>query len=185
MIKVEEKRIIIIAGPNGAGKTTFALEYLPNEGHCPVFVNADLIAEGLSPFSPGIVALRAGRLMLGEIQRHVRSGVSFAFETTLAGRRYAQLIPRWRSSGYRVHLIFLRLENEELGLARVAVRVAQGGHDVPQEVIRRRFKQGARNFEGIYSRLVDSWQLYDNSAEHPRLVEEGLNHEAKSGPKKQ
>lgn len=168
-----EKRIIIIAGPNGAGKTTFALEYLPNEAGCPVFVNADLIAEGISPFSPEIVAVRAGRLMLEEIRRHARNGVSFAFETTLAGRRYAQLIPHWQESGYRVHLIFLRLENEELAIERVAVRVAQGGHDVPEGVIRRRFKQGARNFERIYCGLVDSWQLYDNSGEQPRLVDQG------------
>ncbi len=147
MSEAAEKRIIIIAGPNGAGKTTFALEYLPNEADCPLFVNADLIAEGLSPFAPGIVAVRAGRLMLEEIQRHVGNEASFAFETTLAGRRYAQLIPRWQTSGYRVHLIFLRLENEELAIARVAVRVAQGGHDVATEVIRRRFKRGERNFE--------------------------------------
>lgn len=173
MSEAAERRIIIIGGPNGAGKTTFALEYLPNEADCPIFVNADLIAEGLSPFAPGVVAVRAGRLMLEEIRRHVRSAVSFAFETTLAGRRYAQLIPRWQTVGYRVHLIFLRLENEELGIERVAVRVAQGGHDVPEEVIRRRFKQGARNFEGIYSGLVDSWQLYDNSGEQPLLINEG------------
>ncbi|MGH9906457.1 MAG: Zeta toxin family protein, partial [Pyrinomonadaceae bacterium] len=102
MPELIEKRIIIIAGPNGAGKTTFAREFLPNEGDCPVFVNADLIADGLSPFDPSVVAVRAGRLMLKEINRHGRSGVSFSFETTLAGRRYAQLIPRWQRSGYRV-----------------------------------------------------------------------------------
>jgi predicted ABC-type ATPase len=173
MSESAEKRIIIIAGPNGAGKTTFALEYLPNEAGCPLFVNADLIACGLSPFAPEAVAMRAGRLMLEEIRRHVRRGVSFAFETTLAGRRYAQLIPRWRTSGYRVHLIFLRLESEELAIARVAVRVKQGGHDVPEKVIRRRFEQGMRSFEYISSRLVDSWQLYDNSGEQPQLIREG------------
>lgn len=173
MVEVSEKRIIIIAGPNGAGKTTFALEYLPNEANCPLFVNADLIAEGLSPFAPDFVAVRAGRLMLEEIQRHARSGVSFAFETTLAGRRYAQLIPRWQGTGYRVHLIFLRLENEEVAIERVAVRVSQGGHSVPEEIIRRRFKQGIRNFEGIYRGLVDSWQIYDNSGEHSLLIGEG------------
>ena len=173
MSEAAEKRIIIIAGPNGAGKTTFALEYLPNEAGCPIFINADLIAEGLSPFAPDVVSMRAGRLMLEEIQRYVRSGISFAFETTLAGRRYAQLIPRWRKTGYRVHLVFLRLENEELAIARVAVRVAQGGHNVPKEVIRRRFRQGVNSFEGTYSRLVDSWELYDNSGEQPLLIAEG------------
>ena len=173
MPEVIEKRIIIIAGPNGAGKTTFALEYLPNEAGCPLFVNADLIADGLSPFDPSAVAVRAGRLMLEEINRHARSGVSFALETTLAGRRYAQQIPRWQRSGYRVHLIFLQLQNEALAIERVAVRVAQGGHDVQTEVIRRRFKQGWRNFQNIYRELVDSWQLYDNSGEHAELIEEG------------
>jgi predicted ABC-type ATPase len=173
MPELIEKRIIIIAGPNGAGKTTLAREFLPNEAGCPLFVNADLIADGLSPFDPSAVAVRAGRLMLKEIDRHARSGASFSFETTLAGRRYAQLIPRWRRSGYRVHLIFLRLRNEALAVERVAARVSQGGHSVPEEVIRRRFKQGWRNFENIYRGLVDSWQLYDNSGERAQLIEEG------------
>jgi predicted ABC-type ATPase len=168
-----EKRIIIIAGPNGAGKTTFALEYLPNEAGCPLFVNADLIAEGLSPFDPSAVAVRAGRLMLDEINRHARSGVSFAFETTLAGRRYAKHIPRWKRSGYRVCLVFLQLQSEALAIERVAVRVRQGGHDVPAEVIRRRFKQGWWNFQNTYRELVDSWQLYDNSGKRAELIEEG------------
>jgi predicted ABC-type ATPase len=168
-----DKRIIIIAGPNGAGKTAFAREFLPNEGGCPLFVNADLIADGLSPFDPSGVAVRAGRLMLKEIDRHARSGASFSFETTLAGRRYALLIPRWQSSGYRVHLIFLKLQNEILAVERVAARVSQGGHSVPEEVIRRRFKQGWRNFENIYRGLVDSWQLYDNSGERAQLIEKG------------
>lgn len=173
--EVNEKRIIIIAGPNGAGKTTFALEYLPNEAGCSLFVNADLIADGLSPFDPGLVALRAGRLMLEEINRHARSGASFAFETTLSGRRYVQQIPRWRRSGYRVQLIFLQLQNEALAIERVAVRVRQGGHSVPEEVIRRRFKQGWRNFQNIYRELVDSWQVYDNSGERAELIEKGSN----------
>ena len=168
-----EKRIIIIAGPNGAGKTTFAREFLPKEADTPLFVNADLIADGLSPFDPGKVAVRAGRLMLKEIDRHARGGVSFSFETTLAGRRYAQLIQRWQRSGYRIHLIFLKLRNESLAIERVAARVNQGGHSVAEEVIRRRFKQGWRNFETIYRGLVDSWKLYDNSGERPELIEEG------------
>jgi predicted ABC-type ATPase len=173
MPELIEKRIIIIAGPNGAGKTTLAREFLPNEAGCPLFVNADLIADGLSPFDPSGVAVRAGRLMLKEIDRHARSGESFSFETTLAGRRYARLIPRWQRSGYRVHLIFLQLRNELLAVERVAARVRQGGHSVPEEVIRRRFKQGWRNFENIYRGLVDSWQLYDNSGERAQLIEEG------------
>src|SRR5947209_16674317 len=104
-----DKRILIIAGPNGAGKSTFAREFLPNEAECPVFVNADLIAAGLSPFDPGKAAIRAGRLMWEEIQRHAAAGISFAFETTLSGLTYARWIARWQGAGYRVKLIFLSL----------------------------------------------------------------------------
>ncbi|MGB8226222.1 MAG: hypothetical protein WCE45_05080, partial [Sedimentisphaerales bacterium] len=108
------KRIVIIAGPNGAGKTTFAREFLPNEAHCPNFVNADLIAAGLSPFAPDLAAFKAGRLMLEEIVGHAKRGESFAFETTLSGLTYAQMIPTWRSSGYAVELAFLSLPDVEM-----------------------------------------------------------------------
>ena len=100
----EDKKIIIIAGPNGAGKTTFALEFLPKEGNCPVFVNADLIAAGISPFIPEMVSFRAGRLMIEEIKRHALNGKSFAFESTLSGKTYAQMIPEWRRMGYKIKL---------------------------------------------------------------------------------
>lgn len=168
-----QKRVIVIAGPNGAGKSTFAKEFLPNEASCPLFVNADMIAAGLSPFDPAAAAMRAGRIMLTEIQRHAASGASFAFETTLAGRRYARMIPSWQATDYQVHLIFLRLHDADLAVARVAVRVAQGGHDVAEDVIRRRFSKGWANFQDVYRRLVDSWQLYDNSGEQAVLVDEG------------
>ncbi len=173
MTEEAPKRVIIIAGPNGAGKSTFAQEFLPREGGCPTFVNADLIAAGLSPFFPEVAALRAGRLMLTEIQRHARSGVDFAFETTLAGRSYARMIPAWRTAGYQVHLLFLRLHDADLAVARVAVRVAQGGHDVSEAVIRRRFAQGWANFQNVYRELVDSWRLYDNSGEQAVLIDQG------------
>ncbi len=168
-----DKRVIVIAGPNGAGKSTFAREFLPNEAGCPIFVNADLIAAGLSPFAPEKAAIRAGRLMLEEIHRHAAAGESFAFETTLSGRGYAHLIPAWQAAGYAVHLVFLRLPTAELAIERVAVRVAQGGHDVPAEIIRRRFVKGWRYFQDIYRPLVNSWQLFDNSGEETRLMEEG------------
>lgn len=170
-------RVIIIAGPNGAGKSTFAQEFLPNEASCPLFVNADLIAAGLSPFIPADAAVRAGRLMLEEIRRHARSGQSFAFETTLAGRGYVRLIPRWQAAGYWVHLIFLKLEHPDLAVERVATRVAQGGHDVPESVIRRRFTKGWSNFENVYRELVDSWCLYDNSGEQVVLLKESKHDE--------
>jgi predicted ABC-type ATPase len=164
---------VIIAGPNGAGKTTFAREFLPKEAGCPVFVNADLIAEGLSPFDPDAAAFRAGRLMLREIAHHVGRGKSLGFETTLAGMTYAQKIPKWRSRGYRVKLIFLLLPSVELAIARVAARVAHGGHNVPETVIRRRFAAGLRHFHEIYKPIVDAWVLCDNSGESPQTLDAG------------
>jgi predicted ABC-type ATPase len=171
------RQVVIIAGPNGAGKSTFARQYLPNEAGCPIFVNADLIAVGLSPFDPAAAALRAGRLMLDEIHRHARSGRSFAFETTLAGRGYTRLISAWQVAGYWVHLTFLKLHDADLAVERVATRVAQGGHDVPEPVIRRRFEKGWANFQNLYRELVDSWRLYDNSGEESVLLEESRYHE--------
>lgn len=167
------RSIVIIAGPNGAGKTTFAREFLPNEAGCPIFVNADLIAAGLSPFAPERAALKAGRLMLEAIAEHVAQGESFAFETTLAGLTYARMIPRWRQAGYVVKLIFLSLPDAEMALARVAARVAQGGHNVPEDVVRRRFAAGIGNFHRCYQRLVDTWLHYDNAASPPELLDEG------------
>jgi predicted ABC-type ATPase len=175
MIAATEKRILIIAGPNGAGKTTFAEEFLPNEANCPAFVNADLIAAGLSPFQPDAAAFAAGRLMLREIERHVRAGKSFAFETTLSGRHYATRIPRWQVAGYRVKLFFLRLASPELAIARVRQRVQAGGHDIPESVIQRRFQAGWLNFSDLYKQIVDEWALYDNSGPTPQLLEEGVN----------
>lgn len=164
-------RVIIIAGPNGAGKTTFAREFLPNEAGCPVFVNADLIAAGLAPFAPETAAVQAGRLMLQELARHFASRTSFAFETTLSGRGYLRMIAQWQAAGYRVKLIFLELASADEAIARVAQRVKQGGHDIPVEVIRRRFIAGRSKFERLYSPKVDAWALYDNSAEQPILLD--------------
>jgi predicted ABC-type ATPase len=166
----KRQRIIIIAGPNGAGKTTFAREYLLKEAHCPDFINVDLIAAGLSPFNPDRAAIQAGRLMLSEIERRVRKGESFAFETTLSGHLYARMIPRWRSARYRVRLIFLGLPDAKMAISRVAMRVAQGGHNVNSTVIRRRFDAGLRNFQDVYIHLVDTWEWYDNSGSTPKLI---------------
>lgn len=167
------KKIVILAGPNGAGKTTFAREFLLREADCPVFVNADLIASGLSPFRAEISAMRAGRIMLEEIRNHVRAGRSFAFETTLSGRLYARWIPRWRHQGYRVKLIYLTIASVELALSRVGARILQGGHGVPGEVVVRRFAAGWRNFNQVYKPLVDAWVVYDNSGDVPVLMEVG------------
>ena len=170
-----DRKIIIIAGPNGAGKTTFAREYLPKESGCPVFINADLIAAGLSPFDPQAVAIRAGRMMLQEISSHTKRGASFAFETTLAGRGYLKMIKKWRADGYLVKLFFLSLETPEEAIRRVKYRVTQGGHDIPETVIRRRFENGLNNFEKFYQDHVDYWQLFNNSGTIPILINQGEN----------
>ena len=172
------KKIIIIAGPNGAGKTAFARQYLPREKDCLVFVNADLISAGLSPFQSGASGFRAGRLLLQDIDGHARAGRNFAFETTLSGRGYIRRIHGWRESGYRVSLIFLLLPAPEEAIRRVEFRVRQGGHDVPEEVIRRRFASGLENFKAIYRRCVDDWTLYDNAGRVPTVLERGKNEEA-------
>jgi len=170
-----KKKIIIIAGPNGAGKTTFARSFLPEEAHCPRFINADLIAAGLAPFAPETAAVRAGRLMLEEISRCAEKGESFAFETTLSGLAYLGRIRDWRMMGYHVSLFFLSLPDPEVAVSRVAERVRQGGHHIPETVIRRRFAAGLQNFEQAYKQVVDSWAKYDNVGAKPELIEWGEN----------
>ncbi len=160
-------------GPNGAGKTTFAQEFLPHEIGLLDFINADLIARGLSPFAPEAAALQAGKIMLSEIARRVEDAESFAFETTLSGLSYARHIPRWQQRGYHVKLIFVSLPSAEAAVARVRMRVVQGGHHVPEETVRRRFAAGLQNFVKIYQELVDEWELYDNSGDVPRLLDLG------------
>lgn len=164
-------RIIVIAGPNSAGKTTFAREFLPNEAGCPVFVNADLIAAGISPFVPDTAHVHAGRLMLQELARHFAARANFAFETILSGRGYLRQMDQWRSAGYRIKLIFLKLASAEEAIARVAQRVRQGGHFVPDEVIRRRFATGLANLQNLYAPKVNSWTVYDNSGIQPVLLD--------------
>lgn len=165
------KKIIIIAGPNGAGKTTFAKDFLPSEAKTLNFINADLIAAGLAPFNPESVELKSGRLMLEEIDEFVEAGKSFAFETTLSGLSYVRKIQLWQRLGYQVKLWFLSLPNADAAVARVAQRVIQGGHNIPEDVIRRRFKSGLNNFHLRYKLLVDSWVLYDNAGVEPRLID--------------
>lgn len=156
-------RILIIAGPNGAGKTTFASEFLPNEGRCPIFVNADAIAADLSPEAPERAAFEAGRIMVRHLRELAARGDDFAFETTLAGRRYARLIPEWRRQGYLVELFYLWLPNPEMAVARVERRVRQGGHGIPAPVVRRRFERSRDDFVRIYRDLVDLRAEYDAS----------------------
>lgn len=166
-------RCLIIAGPNGAGKTTFAREFLPAEGGCTTFINADLIAAGLEPFAPERAAIRAARLMAERIADAVARREDFAVESTLSGRSYASLIRSWRETGYRIGLVYLTLPSVELAILRVQLRVAQGGHDIPEAVIRRRFAQGWDNFQQLYRPLADAWQVYDAGGAQLRLLDEG------------
>ena len=167
------KEIVIIAGPNGAGKTTFALTYLRVEARGLPFLNADMIAAGLAPFGSRHSDIQAGRLMLAEIDRLVAEGRSFAFETTLSGRGYLRRIDRWRRLGYRVTLLFLSLRSPDEAIDRVRRRVAQGGHSIPEAVIRRRFHSGIDNLRSVYAERVDSWMLLDNTGKAPVLIEMG------------
>jgi len=166
-------RCIIIAGPNGAGKTTFAREFLPREAGVIHFVNADLIASGLSPLRPELAAIAGGRLFLAELDRLARARADFAFETTLSGLIYLQRLKRWKAAGYRIEIIYLRLPSTYLALRRIAARVRQGGHNVPRADVLRRFERSWENFKRHYRPLAYAWAIYDNSGETPRLIEQG------------
>ena len=165
------KQIIIIAGPNGAGKTTFAQEFLPQEAAMVNFINADLIAYGLSPFAPGKVAIEASKLLLLRINEYCRHGESFGLESTISGRTYLRLIPRWKEQGYSVVLHFLKLPSVELAIERVELRVKHGGHNIPEDVIRRRFIRGLANLED-YQNVVNEWKIWDTSTGEPELIDE-------------
>jgi predicted ABC-type ATPase len=167
-----QPRCIIIAGPNGAGKTTFSRKILTAQQGILHFVNADLIAAGLSPLYPELAARAAGRLLLTELDRLAASRTSFALESTLSGMTYLERIRRMKELGYSVEIIFLRLSSPELAIKRVAHRVKQGGHHVPPEDVRRRFDRGWRNFELHYRPLADVWAVYENSGRTPVLQEQ-------------
>jgi predicted ABC-type ATPase len=163
-------RCIVIAGPNGAGKTTFARRYLPEHGVIH-FVNADLIASGLSPLKPDLAAIAAARMLLRELDRLAAERIDFAFETTLSGLGYIRRLQAWKQNGYRVEIVYLRLGTTQLALRRIASRVRQGGHNVPRVDVVRRFSRSCGNFQDVYRGLADSWAVYDNSGDEPRLLE--------------
>lgn len=163
-------RVYVIAGPNGAGKTTFARVFLPEYAQCKNFVNADLIASGLSPFSPSAVEIKAARLMIEQINSLAKRKVDFGFETTLAGKTHLRLLRKLKKRGYSIHLFFLWIPRVELALERIEARVRQGGHSVPARVVRRRFERSMRNLFEHYLLLLDFWMLFDNSLETPRVI---------------
>lgn len=169
--RIQSPLCIIIAGPNGAGKTTFAREFLPKDARVIHFVNADLIAGGLSPLRPELAALAAGRLVLKELDRLSRNREDFAFESTLSGLAYIGRLKRWRASGYRIEIVYLRLHSPQLALRRIAARVRQGGHNVPRVAVLRRFTRSWNNFEKQYRLLADAWSVYDNSRRTATLLE--------------
>lgn len=165
-----QPNLYVVAGPNGAGKSTFARLFLPEYADCREFVNADLIAAGLSPFNPESLAIQAGRLMLERIESLAEARVDFGFETTLAGKSWLPLLLRLRERGYRLHLFFLWVPGPELALNRIEERVRAGGHSVPEEVVRRRLTRGLRNFFQVYTPIFDAWAVFDSSRKTPELL---------------
>ena len=166
--------IYIIAGCNGAGKTTASYTVLPEILHCTEFINADNIAQGLSPFNVAGVAIDASRIMLTRMRELIAQRVDFAFETTLASKSYVSLLRQAKQNNYQIHLIFLWLNSIELAKERVKQRVQNGGHNIPKDVIERRYISGIRNLNELYITFVDSWRIYDNSDNMHKLIAEGL-----------
>jgi predicted ABC-type ATPase len=163
--------LVVIGGPNGAGKSTTAPRLLVGALRVTEFVNADLIAQGLSGFHPDRAAIEAGRVMLRRLHELAKQRADFAFETTMASRTFVPWLARLRGQGYAVHLVFLWLPTVEMAIARVAERVRVGGHAVPEDTIRRRFRTGLRNFLELYRPMAASWRLYDNAElSRPRLI---------------
>ena len=173
LLGMEEKKLYIISGPNGAGKTTASYSVLPGILQCREFVNADEIARGLSPFNPESVAIEAGRLMLSRIADLLGRNKSFSIETTLATRFYFRLVEQAHHQGYDVTLLFFWLKSPEQAMERVAERVSKGGHNIPADIIRRRYYEGIDNLFRIYMPIVDTWVLIDNSLTPRSIVATG------------
>ena len=160
----------IIAGSNGAGKTTFATEFLPLYANCRNFINPDLLARAFSPFDPDAGMLRAGRTVLERIVEFTQAGSDFAFETTLSGRTYVQLLRGVKKAGFRLHMFYLWIPSAELALLRIRDRVDSGGHNVLDRDVRRRFGRTLRNLYLLYRPLLDTLHFFDNSSHSPRLI---------------
>ncbi len=159
--------LYVIAGPNGAGKTTFAKEFLPKYAYCSNFINADLIALGLSPFSPAKVQIKASKLLLEQIDQFLKEKIDFAFESTLAGKTNVALFKEAKIKGYHITVFYLSIPSSQLAQQRIKQRVKEGGHHVPTIDIKRRFKRSWQNFIHLYKPLIQSWFLFDNSGLEP------------------
>jgi predicted ABC-type ATPase len=166
------KDVFVIGGPNGAGKTTWANRLLPKTLGLFEFLNADEIARGLSPFEPETNAVAAGQIMIGRIDKLMKAGRSFAFETTCAGHRQAKFLRSCRAAGYRITFVYLWLPSAQLAISRVTQRVARGGHRIPEDVIVRRYFEGIHNMRDKFLPLADVAAIYDNSMEPPVLIGE-------------
>jgi predicted ABC-type ATPase len=165
--------LYVISGCNGAGKTTASYTVLPEILDCEEFINADEIARGLSPFNPDKVAIEAGRIMLVKINEFLRKKLDFAFETTLSSKNFLNTIKKAKEKGYEVTLLFFWLDSVELAIERVKTRVAEGGHDIPEKVIRRRYYSGIRNLFNLYMSVCDYWMITNNSTPNLELIAEG------------
>jgi predicted ABC-type ATPase len=165
--------LVVLAGPNGSGKTTIAPRLLKDKLAVNEFVNADLIAGGLSVFNPDLAAMAAGRVMLTRLKELAVRRANFAFETTLASRSFAPWISELIAAGYRFRLVFLWLSSPDLAVLRVADRVRMGGHNVPEETIRRRYRAGLANFFRLYRPLASNWEIADNSIGQMALIASG------------
>ncbi len=165
---------VILVGPNGAGKSTVAPTLLHGALAVNEFVNADVIARGLSAFDPESVSITAGRVMLARLHELAERRESFAFETTLASRSFAPWLRDLGACGYEIHMLFLWLPSADFAVERVAQRVRSGGHDVPADAVRRRYRAGLRNFFSLYEPIAMTWALYDSSGPEPRLVADRL-----------
>ena len=175
------KKPYIIAGCNGAGKTTASYTILPEILECDEFVNADEIAKGLSPFKPERAGILAGRLMLQKIKTLVNSEQDFAFETTLSTRSYQNFVLEAQKNGFSVTILFFWLSSQNLAVKRVETRVKEGGHRIPENVIRRRYENGLKNFFTIFKELVDDWMFIDNSGEPYQIIAEGAKEDEEIG----
>jgi len=167
---MESKNVYIVAGPNGSGKTTFAKTFLPEYAKCDRFINADLIAAGLSPFSPQQAAIKSGKLVLGQIKEYSDNDINFGFETTMSGVTYLKYFKMLKEKGYKINIFFLWIPDSQLGIARVKDRVMRGGHNVPVEDIKRRFKRSIEKFFKSYRLLADKWILFNNAEAKPRII---------------